>query len=356
MKAGRPWLAVVAVGILVVFVSGLSAGWFWFTPSVPPSLAVSTAPSRVPVSYQPFADTRSVTVDFALSPPVTLTSDAAGRVTSSSCSTGGTVASGSSIMAVNGEPLIALSTSIPLWRDLADGDSGKDVAALQTELSRLGYRTGVDGKVGVSTLAAIAKLLAQGTEPVKPTTIVPAGRFIWLPSETVTAGTCDVVVGETVAPGSAVATTAQQLVSVSVHELPTDLLEGARTMKLDDKTVAIAPDGRVSDAESLKALAETPSYRNYLTRMSQQTAQSSEAGSPETVNGTLSLARPVEVASVPPSAVYAVKGNFGCVSSGNQKSRVAIVGSQLGQTYVTFTGAAKPRTVDTSPGGKPTCS
>jgi len=356
MKTGRPWLAVVAVAILVVFVSGLSAGWLWFVPSVPPSLAVSTAPSRVPVSYQPFADTRSVAVDFALSSPVTLTSGATGRVTSSSCVADGTVASGSSILAVNGEPLVALSTSIPLWRDLADGDSGKDVTALQTELSRLGYGTGVDGKVGPSTLAAVAKLLAPGTEAATPTAAVPASRFIWLPSETAAVGTCDVAVGDTVTPGSAVATTAQQLVSASVHELPSDLLEGARTVTLDDKTVAVAPDGRVSDAESLTALAETPSYRNYLSRLSQQAAQSSEAGSPEAVNGMLSLAEPVEVASVPPSAVYAVKGNLGCVSSGSRRSRVSIVGSQLGQTYVTFTDAAKPKTVDAAPGGKATCS
>lgn len=54
-------------------------------------------------------------------------------------------------ISVNDLPLISLATSRPLWRDLVAGDTGLDVRALRAELTRLGYRTTVDGRFGALT-------------------------------------------------------------------------------------------------------------------------------------------------------------------------------------------------------------
>ena len=43
-------------------------------------------------------------------------------------------------MKVNGVSVVALATATPMYRDLATGDKGDDVLALNNELARLGLR------------------------------------------------------------------------------------------------------------------------------------------------------------------------------------------------------------------------
>ncbi|AOY72546.1 hypothetical protein ARZXY2_3022 [Arthrobacter sp. ZXY-2] len=53
--------------------------------------------------------------------------------------TGATVAPGSLIAAVSGRPVIVMSTDVPLYRDLLEGDRGPDVLGLQKWLQGMGY-------------------------------------------------------------------------------------------------------------------------------------------------------------------------------------------------------------------------
>ncbi|WP_424183797.1 hypothetical protein ACOBQX_17705 [Actinokineospora sp. G85] len=53
--------------------------------------------------------------------------------------TGDTVEAGEVIVEVAGRPLVALRGDVPAYRDLAPGDSGKDVAALRAALAELGF-------------------------------------------------------------------------------------------------------------------------------------------------------------------------------------------------------------------------
>src|ERR1700704_2380964 len=106
---------------------------------LPRSLQNAPTPQDIPISAHAFNDERPVeiTVSRSISSPVT--SPASGLVTSYDCTVGAEVASGSSFFAVDGAPVLALATDVPLWRDLAIGDTGPDVRSLQVELNRLGY-------------------------------------------------------------------------------------------------------------------------------------------------------------------------------------------------------------------------
>jgi hypothetical protein len=88
---------------------------------------------------------------------------------------GAAVAPGNVIVEVAGRPLFVFQGSVPAYRNLVPGDSGNDVAQLQTGLESLGYSTGGDtsGVFGAGTAAAVtAYYTALGytvpTEPAGP--------------------------------------------------------------------------------------------------------------------------------------------------------------------------------------------
>lgn len=86
---------------------------------------------------------------------------AAGRtiVTGVSAGAGSVLRPGQVLAEVSGRPLLALNLPFDLYRDLAPGDSGPDVRALQQALIDTGVLTGpVDGEFGARTSAAIRAL------------------------------------------------------------------------------------------------------------------------------------------------------------------------------------------------------
>src|SRR5262249_3998050 len=75
---------------------------------------------------------------------------------------GGRVRPGHVIAEIDGSPIILLRGSLPAYRDLHEGDSGPDVAQLQTALIRLGYPDfDPSGDFGLSTADALALLYDQ---------------------------------------------------------------------------------------------------------------------------------------------------------------------------------------------------
>jgi hypothetical protein len=71
---------------------------------------------------------------------------------------GDSVKPGTIIATVSGRPLIVISTSVPLYRDLKDGDNGQDALALQNWLVSIGYRPSKTGVFDQSTQEAVAAL------------------------------------------------------------------------------------------------------------------------------------------------------------------------------------------------------
>jgi peptidoglycan hydrolase-like protein with peptidoglycan-binding domain len=71
---------------------------------------------------------------------------------------GSTIRNGERLAEIDGEPLFALTGSVPAWRDLLPGESGPDVTELQRSLASLGYYYGGDtpGYFGSATQDAVA--------------------------------------------------------------------------------------------------------------------------------------------------------------------------------------------------------
>jgi peptidoglycan hydrolase-like protein with peptidoglycan-binding domain len=69
---------------------------------------------------------------------------------------------GQQLLEVSGHPLVALALPFGLYRDLAPGDSGRDVSAVQQALAALQLYSGsVDGQYGPTTAAGVRALFAH---------------------------------------------------------------------------------------------------------------------------------------------------------------------------------------------------
>lgn len=82
-------------------------------------------------------------------------------VTAAGVSTGGSLNSGSIIAWVNDHPIFAMQGPFPLFRDIQEGDSGKDVLMVQQALADLGYDIAPDGKFGSYTASCLKDLYEE---------------------------------------------------------------------------------------------------------------------------------------------------------------------------------------------------
>ncbi|QTX03533.1 peptidoglycan-binding domain-containing protein [Agromyces archimandritae] len=329
---------LIVLGALLAVGVGAGATALALQPIVPASLAEADAPKAAPVAAQRFADERAVQLIVSEPQPLEVAAPAAGTLTSWSCAPGAELASGAGIAVIDDRPVIALATGIPLWRDLAPGDEGDDVAALQTELARLGFDVAADGELGGGTLDALGELFARagGDDDVDR---VERARTVWSPAAAVPIRSCDATVGRQLAPGDALLTLASTPASARLAEMPADLIEGERVLVVDDRTFPVDAEGVVASADARIGITTTIAFR---------TAQANEGTL--MIPATLALAEAAEVSSVPPQSVFGIEGADGCVLADGEARPVHIVGSQLGQTFVTFTGGPPPGEVALDPG------
>lgn len=318
-----PGLALVAAGVLATAL---------ILPRPPESLSPGAAPASVPLMTSPFTDDRAVDAVVTFAPERTLRSPGSGRVTASSCTIGQPISSGGSLVAIDGTPVLNLATSVPLWRDITVGTTGPDVAALQTELQRLGHGVDADGEAGPATLAAVKALLSAVGATAEPAGL-RLSQVLWLPAASVVPSGCAIATGDALAPGDAIAKLPAGLDAISLKTLPADLIPGDRILRLGP--VRLAMDGATVAATEL----QRPDVLAAVARP--------ETGSSATQQATLSLVKPIEVAVVPPGSVL-THGDLTCVRSGGRPTAVRVVGSQLGETFVVFDGPP-PAEVDTRP-------
>lgn len=318
-----PALALVAAAVLATAL---------LLPQPPESLSPGVAPTSVPVTTSPFSDDRAVEAVATFAPERTLRSPGSGRVTSTSCRIGAPIESGTSLVAIDGVPVLNLATSVPLWRDITSGTKGPDVVALQTELQRLGHGVDADGDAGPATLAAVTALLAS-IGATSDSAGLRTSQVLWLPATSVVPSSCDIGAGDALAPGDPLAQLPAGLDAIVVKTLPDDLVAGERTLRLG--LFQLQLDGATVDAAEL----QRPDLVSAIGRP--------ETGNTVTAQATLSLVDPVEVAVVPPGSVVS-DGDRTCVRAEGRPITVHVVGSQLGETFVVF-DAARPRDVDARP-------
>ena len=328
----RGAVSTAALAAVTLAGAGAVGGYLVRPADVPDRLRAAPEATTAPVGQEELTDERTVKVSLVTSAAVPLVSGVTGRVTQTWCRAGAPLRSGQVVARVNDTPLIALATSMPLYRDLASGDRGPDVLALQHELTRLGYRVRADGKFGAATRSAM-KRLQKASGIGKPAGTVKYGAILWLPAAAVTPDSCKFNRGASVSAGATVATAPARLSSVVVKSLPTTLVPGPRVIRLMGVTGPLNGDGTGTEAGFLAKVARTRDY---------QVLQSSDKNE---LSATIALKDGLQTLKVPPGGLFDVDGDSGCLQSESRTYRVRIVGSRLGAALV----VPAPGTPDPAP-------
>ncbi len=320
--------------------SGVVLGLLATRGASPAVLSESTAIERIEPVARDFDDARTVELVVDRADGIALTVPVAGRVTTWVCREGAELRSGQAAIAVDGTALLGLATETPLWRDLAVGDEGSDVAAVQQSLVDLGEEVVVDARLGPATVEAFARVRARAMPGARTVDGVPAAAVFWLPASTVRIGECPVDVGESVAADQAVARTVGSVAAARVAVSPSDAVPGAREIEVGGVVVPLTETGEVADAASLAAIAATDEVI--------RSTAASEAAAP---TATWKLVEPVQVSAVPPGALFGIEGTRACIADRGRPIPVRLVASDLGRSLVAF-DADPPERVDvTAPEG-----
>lgn len=304
----------------------------------PPSLSDSSDAGNLALGSEEFDDVRSLNVDVTASPAGGVAFPVSGRVTFASCPADGVVRSGSREYGVDGTPLVSLHTDTPLYRDLAYGDKGDDVTALQNELAALGYGGSRSGVFDWATWDAWRRLYAANAGTATAAARVQQGAFsralaVWLPAQTMSVS-CAASLGSTVTGDSTDSPAFRSLAgvaSVKAASLPDGRIHGDRVVEINGRDYPIGDDGIVSDTAALQAMAGWSTY----------TGAHKDGEDVTSVTVTYKLKKPIGVYSVPASALTGLKGSDGCVVATDGTSvKAHVAGSSLGRTLVTIDGKA----------------
>ncbi|MCH9276715.1 peptidoglycan-binding protein [Bifidobacterium amazonense] len=337
----------VSVCMVACLASGMGLAVGLEHAATPPSLASASDAGSLALGSEEFDDARSLNVDVTASPASGVAFPVSGRVTFMSCPADGMVRSGSHEYDVDGTPLVSLHTATPLYRDLAYGDKGDDVAALQDELADLGYGGSRSGVFDWATWDAWRRLYSANAGTVAAAARIQQGVFsralaVWLPAGAMTVS-CAAALGSTVTQDSSDSPAFRSLAgvaSVKAASLPDGRIQGERVVEIDGKDYPIGDDGVISDATALRAMAGWATY----------TGARKDGEDVTNVTVTYKLKTPIGVYSVPASALTGLKGSDGCVVSTDGTSvKAHVAGSSLGRTLVTIDGKA-PSHIKADPG------
>lgn len=339
---------------------GVVIGVFVIPPKVPSGIAPTSVVDSAPANEVRTVDEQPATLRVTAAAAQTLTAPMSGTVTSTSCRSGETAASGGGALSVNDDVLVYLATSRPLWRDLGVGDSGADVRSLQEELAALGKGIRPDGRFGTATLrAAIEVAERAGATDASTWSSLPHSRLIWLPASTVQTATCDVDLGDRVTEGDAVATLPRGVSEARVTPLPLNAMSGEREAVVGDLTLRLDGSGAIGAVEDLARLAQSSEYRQHVEGAAAVGPTGSGAPPEDSAGSGMSivyrLTAPISVFSVPAAAVYGADRASACVLSDDHAVAVTIVGSQLGQTFIVPADGRKLRMVRLDTRNAPAC-
>lgn len=327
-------VGLLALLLICAACLGVIMAFFVISPrATPSSLPEYKSSAEAPVVAQAFSDEQTVTVGFVRSPDIQLHAPLGGVVTATTCVPGTTtLTSGKSDFAIDGQPVVNLSTKVPLWRDLVLGAAGPDVMAFKEELSRMGRSLSSGPELTTSDVNSARKLVsdAGGQAPVDH---VSVADFVWIPSSTVTASACSVSLGQRIESGAELAA-AGSLPQLSISDVADGVVPGDRQLELNDVRVPLSTQLTVPAPTDIKLLIGTPAYR--------RATADAAPGAALSVPATLSLVHPISAVPLPSNSITAVSSHRGCIVSGSTTYAVRIVGSQFGSTLVVFDGPANP--------------
>jgi peptidoglycan hydrolase-like protein with peptidoglycan-binding domain len=175
-----------AEGVLlsVAVLAGVAALGYWAGTNavVPPSLPLQ---SHDPITYTVANGTVKSSVDLPVSASWsaarTLHAGRSGTLTSVLLTGGDLVAGGTVIATIDLRPVVVATGSVPMFRTLAAGTDGPDVAQLQRLLTAQGfYKGAIDGRFRASTTAATK--LWQKSIGASQSGVVDAGALVFVDS------------------------------------------------------------------------------------------------------------------------------------------------------------------------------
>jgi peptidoglycan hydrolase-like protein with peptidoglycan-binding domain len=323
MRAFRTGSAI-ALGCVTVAAAGVAVGLLLAPPEAPAELDAATTEQTVATSTQQFDDRRTVPVTLHVTEAATLRTAATGVVTEVTLGPTGELTSGDAPFDVNGEPVVALHTSVPIYRDLTAGDRGIDVKALQSELGRLGYTVDVNGKYGPQTTAAV-KALQKREGMTKPSGSIALTQIVWIPATAVTPETWTPTLGGSIAGD--LGTLPAALTAVTVANVATGLAPGERTLEIFGQSTVLDANNASADPTFLAEAMASAEYRAVR-----------QSDTPDQATASIALTTPLTTIRVPPAAVFGIEGTQACVQVDGEPVPVTIVGSGLGASLVTVEG------------------
>lgn len=313
------WFVLVTIGLTV---TGFTAGVLLVEQLPPAELSPISAPTSVPVVTQEFTDPVVVSALFVISEAIPLIVKANGTITS--VSSGSTVlVSGKAALLIDEHPVLALHTTVPLFRDLRVGDRGRDVAALNTELTRLEYGKVSSNRYTEATAKAWAELLNDNgiKQEASQLSLIDV---IWIPEETVTLQSWSASPGTSVRSGDVVGYARPKLLNIKLSIPESHLFQpGDRELTLCGLKTLVSDMAAPLSKEFFRELEATPDFANMV------------VNDQDTRQGVLALVDPLHTLRVPPGALFAVNEYNGCIQTGETAIPVRIVGAGLGATLVT---------------------
>ena len=307
---------------IVLVAAGAGAGYF-LRPTPPPASLEASAPVvTAPATPQQFTDSRKVQVRLVSGPDTVVATNRSGVLTSTACIPGASITSGTIAGRIDDSPVLALHLDVPPFRDLALRAEGSDVAALQAELTRLGFGAlEADGYFGWDTAVAVEALRSQvGMSEGRSLAL---SEIAWLPQEHLAVTDCSAALGAPLSVGSPFAVAKGSLQQLVIDSPPADLVAGDRTVTVFGLRAAFDGGDAITTPEFLAELAQTEQARAL---MAQDPATTAPA--------TLELSEAVEALQVPASAVFGIADGLGCIQSGDTVYPVTVLGSTLGASLV----------------------
>ena len=321
-------VALAVFACVCCLIIGLVIGYFTIPSPVPQELRPAQLSTSMRVAQESFDDERTVKAEPNVTYGQKITWRGSGTVTAINVVSGGEIASGSAPFQVDGIPIIALYTAVPLYRDLSMGTQGQDVCALRDELSRIGYSvqpsSGDWSTFDWSLREAVRDLqISNGLTNDAADGEINLVRIVWIPQTAITFADSALVWGQD-APQD-IGSSATVLSSLSVS-LPTDLVRGARVVSVGGTETTLTDDGVVSDPVFLSSVQQSQIFLQWLVA-----DESQRKG----IDVTIRLRDPVEALKVPAGSVFSLRDDHtGCVQSEGKSEAVILYGSLNGYAMV----------------------
>lgn len=164
------------------------------------SLIEQATPVIVPVVSQETTARYPVGVELSLVSPPPIRSNAPnGIVTDIFVKRGDEVQPNQVVWEIDARQVVAISSPIPLWRDIAIGDEGPDVAAIGGFL--LGSATGSESAVAGDDMLQAASEFARSMGHSLSLEVIPKEWFVWLPSQGFVVEDVQIEVGGSIGQG-----------------------------------------------------------------------------------------------------------------------------------------------------------